>query len=65
MSFYHSPEVADRQFVDLLVGGTIAGGQVEGVNHVVARVAQPVRQPAEELCINQEVHPRTGTVRLT
>jgi hypothetical protein len=35
------------------------------VNYVVARVAQPARQPAGELCINQEVHPRTGTVRLT
>lgn len=61
---YH-PRVSGREFVDLGVGSTIAVGQVERVEHVVACVAQPVGHPAGKLRVNQEVHARVGSVRLT
>jgi hypothetical protein len=35
------------------------------MNRVVTRVAQPVRQPAGKLRVDQEVQIRTGSVRLT
>jgi hypothetical protein len=50
-SYYHS-SVVGRQLVDLLIGSAIALGQVERVEYVMARITQPVRQPAGELRVN-------------
>lgn len=36
---YYYPRAADRQFVDIRVGGAITGGQVERVEYIMARVA--------------------------
>jgi hypothetical protein len=62
---YYYPQITGGQFVDLRVGGAIGIRQVQGVDGVVTRVAQPVRQLAGELRVNQEVQIRTGSVRLT
>ena len=40
------PQITGGQFVDLRVGGAIGIRQVQGVDGVVTRVAQPVRQLA-------------------
>lgn len=62
---YHHPRGTGGKFIELCVGSTITGGQVERVDHVMARVAQPVCQSAGELRVNQEIHARIGSVRLT
>ena len=50
-SYYYS-SVVGRQIVDLLIGSAIVLGQVERVEYVMARITQPVRQPAGELRVN-------------
>jgi hypothetical protein len=61
---YYHPRVTGGKFIDLSVGSTITGGQVERVEHIMACIAQSVCQPPGKLRVNQEVHARVGWVRL-
>jgi hypothetical protein len=61
---YYHPRVTGGKVIDLSVGSTITGGQVERVEHIMACIAQSVCQPPGKLRVNQEVHARVGWVRL-
>lgn len=59
------PALALRPLHDLIVGGGIPLGQVEGVSGIHPLPQQPSCEPAGELGIDQEVHAARGWMRCT
>ena len=53
------------EFDKRMIGRPVAQRQFEGVTRVVASFAQPAREPARKLRIDQKFHAGIGSVRLT
>lgn len=51
--------------LNLGIGRAIRLGQIEGVQCIVASVAQAVGQSVRQMRVNQKIHALTGSIRLT
>ena len=58
------PVLNPERLHEVVVLGAVAGGQIQGVNRVVALCGKPAGQAARQLGVGQELHAASGSKRL-
>jgi hypothetical protein len=61
----HNPRLANRPLRDGIVGGSIRQRQDRNVDGIVPGAAEFLRQPAGQLCVDQQLHTASGSNRCT